>query len=428
MKKFFSLMLVALLLVSALPFAASAAGFSVAVTVDDVFVYAGEYETITYAECLAQSGIDTTTKNITNFVCDGADLVEGGSATLTGPAFVYFWTEDKATEPTTEPTTESTTEAPADTFDLYFHDELGGKVSTVAVENAATVTTVPSGSLVEGHDFVGWYTGRNGTGDKLIPGTTKWYEGMSRDYYAYYIESVNDGVSVLSVYVRFYVGGEQQGNTKLLYTRQFDDGDNMFSWLANNETKTSNAIFALEGSEGYQWNPRYYYDYTGTEPLSEQDLIADGNKSVVVKVYSKKATEANVLLYIHKNTTGYPLTAIYEMPGYTQGNTITLASAKNIIKEHYTGSNMTVQGLYSDSSWAQLLNGENPTAANGIKVEHNGTTKVHVILKNATATNASKVDSTNPQTGDYITAAVTTMVVAAAALVSMVELKKRKMI
>ena len=236
---------------------------------------------------------------------------------------------------------------------------------------------------------------------------------------------MNDDISTLSVYVRFYVSGKQQGSTQLLYKQDFEDGDNMFSWLKNHEAKTSDAIFALDGADGYEWEPRYYYDYTKDEPLSEQDLIADGNKSIVVKVYSKKATEAKVMLYIHKKATS-TISDILQMPGYTAGNTVTYADVKAEIKEHYSGSKMTIQGLYDEESWEQLLNDENPTAANGIKVEHNGTTEIHVILKNATS--SSNADSSNPKTGDSIMIAATTMALAAVALVSIIELKKRQMI
>ena len=204
----------------------------------------------------------------------------------------------------------------------------------------------------------------------------------------------------------------------------FADGENVLQWLNQHESTTYNAIFSIKSSSDYEWEPRYYYNYSGNEPLTEQDLIADGDKSIVVKVYSKKSAEANVLLYVHTKTSGSP-DAIFEMNGYTAGNTVTLSAAKTIIKNNYTGSKMTVQGLYTDTTWEQLLNGENPTAANGVAVTDNGTLKVHVLLTNATASSSSTADSTNPKTGDMIFVPVAVMATAAAAAFVLLAGKKR---
>lgn len=321
--------------------------------------------------------------------------------------------------------TKETAKLTVDSYTLYFKD--GSKVATIEdVQNGETVSKVPSASLKSGYDFKGWYSEEGGKGTKMSAGTV-WYAGMPQEYYAYYVESVDDDLSTLSVYAKFYVGGVLK-NTQKLYAQEFEDGDNMLSWLMNNETKTSNAIFSIVSTDDYEWTPRYYYDYSGNEPLSSQDLIANGNKSVVVKVYSKAATEANVLLYVHTNTTSSSPANIYEMSGYTKGDTVTLSAAKTIVKKHYTGSNMTITGLYTDTTWAQLLNDEKPTAANGIAVEDNGTLRIHVLVKNGTVSNSSSTaDSSNPKTGDGIFMAVTVMAVSASALVVLFLMNKKRL-
>jgi len=427
-KKLLCLMLVAMMLVSAIPFASATAGEAkdlwIELHIDGVgfeskTVSAVIGQTYSAAEVRAfAEGLWADKFAAYEFV--SADSVTISDDDVPNGAVVNLKTPEEPTEPSTE-----ATEPAPETTTVYFNNTMAGKVYTRAFENGEEVEDLPGGVNVKGYDFKGWYSKENGKGEKLVAGDT-WYDGMPETYYAYYVESVNDGVSTLSVYVRFYVSGVQQGNTQLLYKQDFEDGDNMFQWLSTHESTTANAIFALDGSDGYEWEPRYYYDYSGKEPLTEQDLIADGNKSIVVKVYSKKSTEASVFLYVHKNkATAAP--AVYPMAGYTKGNTITYADVKAEVKEHYTGSNMTIQGLYDEEAWDQLLAGENPTAANGIKVEHNGTTIIHVILKNATAS-SSNADTSNPQTGDYITVAATTMALAAAALVSIIELKKRQLI
>lgn len=293
----------------------------------------------------------------------------------------------------------------------------GDNKYTRTFEKYTNVSGLPGGPDKKGYKFKGWFSGENGTGDALVNGQE--WTGKHYTYYAYYVESTDDNISTLSVYARFYIGGVQQGNTTFLYSQDFTDGDSMLKWLNNNETTTSNAIFEVVSADDYEWSPRYYYNYSGNEPLTEQNLVADGDKSIVVKVYGKKATQANVLLYVHQyNSTSkkYETKSIHEMSGYTAGNTVTKSAADTIVKKNYSGKNMTITGLYSDTAWEQLLVGQNPTAANGIKVSDNGTMKVHVILKNGTAsTSSSKADTTNPKTGDMIMVPAMVMLASAAA-------------
>ena len=134
MKKIFSLMLVAVLLVSAVPFAASAAEtYDLSIDVNGVNKLVTNGSSTSYDECLAASGIDTAANVITNAVCEYTDaegkvqkvegFVAGGSAfALQGPTRVFFFTEPKATEPAeTKPTetkpaeTQPTETKPAET-------------------------------------------------------------------------------------------------------------------------------------------------------------------------------------------------------------------------------------------------------------------------------------------------------------------------
>lgn len=294
----------------------------------------------------------------------------------------------------------------------------GNTIDSIDMEVYKAAPTLPTAPVVKNYKFAGWFSEEQGKGKELKAGLE--YTGQFTTYYAYYIESADDGISTLSVSVRFYVGGVQQGSARLLYTQDFNNGENMLKWLMNNEAKTSKAIFSIVSADDYEWTPRNYYNYEGKELLTEQTLTADGDKAVVVKVYGKKATEANVLLYVHtydSNNKVYVTQNIYEMNGYTKGSTVNKSAVETLIKKHYTGSNMTLQGLYTDAAWEQLLNGENPTAANGVTVS-GSPLKIHVILKNATATSGStsKADSTNPKTGDMIFVPVMVMFASAAAV------------
>jgi len=375
-----------------------------------------------------------TTAGYTTFTCSCGDTYTEAGPAATG----HSW---GAWEVTTEPTDRApgvetrsctacgeveTKEIPKNTTLVSFYSEESNQSWDCDYELYQTITSsdLPSPKKVVGKKFVGWY---DVSGNRLQVGDT--WSGQHSEYFARYIEG-EDGLSTISVYARFYVDGVQQGNTTFLYDQTFEDGTYILNWLQTHESTTFNAIFSVPGktSADYEWEPRYYYDYSGNEPLSSQDLIANGDKSIVVKVYAKSTARANVLLYVH-NKVGSEVAAIYEMPGYTAGNTVTLSEAKTVIKNK-TGKNYNVTGLYTDAAWDQLVAGQKPTASNGVKVSDNGTLRLHVVVSNFTAGSISTkpADSTNPATGDTIMMTAGIMAMSAAALVTLMELRKRKMI
>lgn len=291
-----------------------------------------------------------------------------------------------------------------DVGEVTFIDSDGKKVDTRILTQGVTpaANDLPVPTTKNGLKFVGWNSAPNGTGEFLTD--AKWYAQYTT-YYAHYEKSADDKQSDVKLYVACYVDGVQKGDPKLVKTYTFGETQNVLTWLKNNSDTVSADIFSVISSADYEWPAtRYYYNYSGSQALTEQNLTANGEKAVLVKVNAK--AYASVYLYIHgidKNGNYTDLrTCDLRTYGYSymKGDTITKSVADAVVKKFYTGKNMTIQGLYSDSAWADLKAGQSVTAANGVGVTDNGTVKVHVVLKNATA--SSTADSTNPKTGDVI--------------------------
>ena len=247
---------------------------------------------------------------------------------------------------------------------------------------------------------------------------------MSNDIYAVYTETNDDGVVKLSVWAHYYVEGEYHHKEKLFVENFNKSSDNtMFTWLYGNVGMETTRKAAAEA--GYQWEREIFYDYHDDGAVVEADLKTNKDRSVYIKVTSLDEIEASVMLYVHTAKEA-DVDRVIPMPGYTEGDYVTLAEAKEAVKTKYSGSNISYSDLYTADEWEDLLDGENPTGARSVKVEDNGITKIHIIVKNAKS--SSKADSTNPKTGDSIMVAVATMTMSAAALVAVAELKKRKMI
>lgn len=332
----------------------------------------------------------------------------------------------EAKEEPTQPTQPTEPAEPADALTFKYKNANGNWTTSVATIKNGDYIKFPELPSVSGLKHTGW---KNDEGE-AVNAWTKWYEGMSREYIATYVESTDDGLVDLTVYAYYYVDGEYHHKAKL-FVEEFEESkhNNMVPWIySNGVSKVKSALAAEHGSDGYQWNPTVFYNCYGDGEISAWgDLKADGNKSIYVKVNSKKAIEATVLLHIHTKQE-YAIARTVKMSGYTAGDFVSYNDALAKVKNYYTGSKMTMSDLYSDSDWEDLMDGLKSSGSKTIKVEDNGTTEIHVIVKNATSKTSSNADTTNPKTGDSIMIAVGTMAMAAAALVTLAELKKRKMI
>ena len=230
-------------------------------------------------------------------------------------------------------------------------------------------------------------------------------------------------MSELKIYAVRYVNGVRK-EAHYLYSEYFttSNDNDMYKYLWDNDDDIFTAAVNEIGS-GYTWNEKFYNYYTDEE-LTDANLKDNGDKSVYIKMNTKNSNEAQVLLYVHKSKSS-TVNDILEMDGYNAGEWVKIADVKEFLKdEGYKWS--SISSLYTDEEWDDLMDGESPSGSNGIEITDNGTHKIHVILKGASQSN--NADSSNPKTGDSIMVAVTTMTLAAAALVAVVELKKRKMI
>lgn len=136
----------------------------------------------------------------------------------------------------------------------------------------------------------------------------------------------------------------------------------------------------------------------------------------------------DVVLYIYTNgkTSSYAKKVDASAMGiYTKDGKLTRDEVQLVVERYFkTNKNTQYYGLFNKYYW-NSGNYLTENAVSSIELDAKETNYVYVMVKDASLRVA---DSSNPQTGDAITVAATTMVLAAAALVTMTELKKRKMI
>lgn len=302
--------------------------------------------------------------------------------------------------------------------------------------SAKTITMVEGGIVPnlmnynpakkDGWTFDHWETA---SGKVLVAGSA-WSASFGTEFFpVYYRDAANDDVSKLNVYVVFYADGIKRSGAHL-FTEEFNTSSKteMYDWLKSDGgvTQITNALSSKGYDVRFDWDNKTIYNYYPSSnetgyAVTKADMDSNGSKNVCIKVNAKAEYLADVFVYIHKAKTE-TASDMLEMKGYMLGDNVTLTSVKTALKN--AGYKYKTIDMYNHTEWAEIVRGEHTTPRDS--VEATGTTKIHVYVSGATVNN--NADPTNPKTGDMITIAVTGMALSAAAVVALIETKKRKMI
>ena len=195
--------------------------------------------------------------------------------------------------------------------------------------------------------------------------------------------------------------------------------------------KGSDILDALEAAEemGYYDEPtRDGYTLAGYsfDEKCEHDVNRDDEINGKLTIYCEWE-KSKVTLRVYTNgDTKYP-DRTFSLDSYARDGKITRTEVEDLLDSKYSaksGYTLAYYGLFTADTWDKG-DYDVDDAASSVSVHKKGETVIYVMVKNV---KQSTADSSNPKTGDNIMIAVTTMALAAVALVSMVELKKRKMI
>ena len=315
------------------------------------------------------------------------------------------------------------------TYTVTFYDINGNVETTKQWIRYQTVPTLPTPDEVLNKDFMGWYTAPTG-GTKLEPGSE--WSGSCTAYYARYEDSVHDGQSKINVYFRLYSEGVAQGQARKLTSFQVADYTSLASALNGKKAEFANLLAGYVDLSMYEITDGYYvYDpSTGKEAAMDSNAKVNGDNSVLIKLVANKSARATVMVFVHSKVEA-AAAYTYTMAGYTTNDTVFETDVENLLKSK--GKNYTVNGMFSDNMWERKLAGYTTDPVSALSIEDdglNGVLKIHVLAPNFSAGTSKPADKTNPATGDTamieITAAV--MLLSAAAVVTLTQLRKRKMI
>ena len=400
MKKLLSLMLVAVLLVSAVPFKASASeaeeiNVPVKVYNTDGKLLNGK-KTLTVTEegiALNEGAAKLVINNWTNReydhwesstageLEDGYVLTYEEAASVTLFVYVKETVPPTTTEPTTAPTTEPTT-APTT------------EPTTAPTTEPTTAPTTPPATKPadDDADLV------IGNGDKKILLTLDMcYEG-SKD--------------------RFIRATDP--NTKM--------GVIMEAILKNN---------MIPNRDGYTF-AGWYWDYNYKYSVNDNDVLAeDGITSLrIFAKWTRKSSANNVYLKIYLNGATNSPAKIVDISTYGDtDSSIDIYEARKVVGNYYTAKDsagLSYDGLFTDETWKRGAYNDSDEV-NSVPVNPDGDTFIYIMVYNAktasssgSSSGSSNADTTNPKTGDSVYMVMTVMGLSAAALAAVYYVSKKR--
>jgi len=410
MKKLLSVMLVALLLVSAVPFQASA-GAQYNVDIHIILGATGNDVAETLRLTLEEGSVVSpamvkkqvewmVVPNYPGYTYYGSTLTE--DLTLTGNMEVFVRLAAEVPD-VTEPQPTETEPQPTETEPVA-----PGKLTIVVYAYDASYNAKEIGTVVK--EGASSYTLNKALAEECFAKVGL----VNYEEYKWWPKAgsvdLSDGNDVEVALTADPV--MTPGNKKIItITLMHNDGTDTRQYI---EALAGDEILeAIKADKNYKEPTRKGYKFAGWsfDMNCSQDVGRDDVANSDIKIFAEweKVAENNkydVTLRVYLNGDALNVDRTFDMSGY--GDVITQAEVKSVINKYYTaksGYTLSYHGLFTTKTWDDG-DYDLDDAVSSIEVNKDGKTVIYVMVKNVKVVEA---DSTNPKTGDGIVIALATM-------------------
>lgn len=393
MKKLLSLMLVAVLLVSAVPFQASA------------------------TETEEVSPIHLIVKVDGEAVCDTTKVPANGEGATVEDLLTYCFDRDWADKYDFKNAWNSTNQ-----MDAYLVSTVAaGELVYVGLTTKAPETEAPTTEETEAPTTE--ETEAPTTEETEAP-TTESTEAPTTK------PSKDEDVVVGTNYITLVLDLNYEDSTDK-YIKTLDPDDKMGVILESVTDPTREGYsFA-----GWYWDDDYDYKVKDNEYIG-------GKAGDYIRIYAKwnrKSSANNVFLKIYLNGKTSSAAKIVDISSYGDADgMIDIYEARRVVGNYYTAKDsagLSYDGLFTDATWNRGAY-NNSDESNSVSVNEDDDTYVYIMVYNAkttttstttnTTTSTGTADTTNPKTGDQIFMAVSVMTLSASALALFFFLDKKR--
>lgn len=411
MKKLLSVLLVAVLLVSAVPFQAHAnaetctdghtPGDAATCTAAQTCTVCGTQLQAATGHTTCDVTVDatcTTAGSVSKVCLNCSETISTQTIAATGHTYVNGVCACGAEEP-------------ADTLvvSVYLVNGTDAKFDKdVEIENASSYTTAQLVAMC--------YTGA---------------------YEKYDYKNAGDGTAMLKIWP-IYTNGQQVVTLTLVHNNGTSDRTTITCYAGSRILDVINEYGVSVSYAGHTFNGWSFGHTTETAEdagkvvnylhviTADTTLYADWSKVTDDDEDDGIVYDAVLRIYVNGSTNYVTVNPVSEV--YTLDGKLTRSEVEAIVAKYYTattGKTLEYYGLYTSSTWP----GSNYASVAGVSsvtLDADKTTYVYVVVKNATAitSTGTNADSTNPQTGDGIVLALVAMMASGGAALTLG--KKRK--
>lgn len=410
MKKLLSVMLVALLLVSAVPFQASAVeaiGYTYKVVIDGYTMENVDGNgTVTAAELYdfleLSKGDDAT---IDAWIASIAPVdVKSGNVVLTVPAPGSSETPEQGEQGGNQggegqPIVgggEGQPEQVVTKCSLTIDYKLSGTpVSTVNAQIGKTYSEFVGVPARGGYDFLGWYSSAYGriidvTKDILMGDDTITGMWSAAKEFFLTLDENREGEEYVNYGVKIAYGENVYAKVSQYQPKR--EGYVFMGWKLNGKMITKDTIYEL-------YDDATAYAVWKLESDTEGEAMNGGTHTKDGKVYLE--------IYVNGDTSAAEKKV--DITSYAADNKITQAEVEKVVKKYVTaksGYKLAYEGLFDEESWWWYTRDPETNGKASIVVNQDGDDYIYVMVKNVKVVAA---DPSNPKTGDGIVIALATM-------------------
>ena len=224
---------------------------------------------------------------------------------------------------------------------------------------------------------------------------------------------VTPGKSTLKVFVNLYTADVKTKTYELTRYENISSETKVYPFI-------SARIDELNGllPDGYTWSGNVYD--------ADNDRVAEGmntkvgsGRTVYINAYTG---QDRVYIYVH-NSRSYSNIRVIQLDGKKVGDNVSRSEVWKAVSKYYSLSSLY---MFDEDGWeAYVKNDKTAQDVESLKVDNN-VFEIHVRISGSSKSSGSTADSSNPKTGDDIFAPVMVLGVSASALAVLFYLNKKR--
>ena len=176
---------------------------------------------------------------------------------------------------------------------------------------------------------------------------------------------------------------------------------------------------------GYGWSTNYYAENSSGKLIEiGSNTTVEAEDDIIINLYAEQKL---VVVRVHTDKS-YHVDMTVQVNGFKVNDVVTYDDVLKAVKKHYNVSSMKI---YTYTEWEKVINGKDANKTTSFVVKGGSNDNVYEVyltgsVKSSSSSSSATADSSNPKTGDMIFAPVAVMGLSVSALAVLFFLNKKR--